>query len=444
MSKRFNFTIASLNKLEPPKSGRDEYRDTRVPELILRFTSTGTKTFSVAKTVKGKKVRATIGKFPSVTIEQARKKAREMISLMEDGINPSDLKRQERIKQLTAEDIYLNFVENFKAKIKVGERRQKTLDDQSRLWKLHLKHRVGRLTANEITKGKALRVMDKIKADLTAGLYNQCLAVLKSSFNLAVKHELVNENPFAGISKVAIEAKNRFLSKEEIAALFDSLTHEKQIYQDVVQILIYTGQRKGNVYSMEWDELDLDRGFWTIPHTKTKTKKDYQVQLATPAVEILKRRWTNHEKDYGDTPYVFASKQRGNQKGHLSTKSDNSGYWKRIIERAGLDTDDKAKAITPHTMRKTLASWQALEGVDLLTISKSLGHSDIRTTAKAYAHLTGDSVKAGVQKATDAMQAALTQNNKMESIEVKIEKLISSLSNEELRILRQKLMEVES
>ena len=51
--------------------------------------------------------------------------------------------------------------------------------------------------------------------------------------------------------------------------MFDSLTHEKQIYQDVVQILIYTGQRKGNVYSMECEELDLERGVWTIPHTKT-------------------------------------------------------------------------------------------------------------------------------------------------------------------------------
>lgn len=125
MSNRFNFTIAALNKIEPPKNGRDEYRDIRIPELILRVTSTGTKTFSVAKLVKGKKLRATLGRFPAITIEQARKKAREKVALMEDGINPSDLKRQDRAKQVTVEDIYLNFVNNFEAKIKVGERRQK-------------------------------------------------------------------------------------------------------------------------------------------------------------------------------------------------------------------------------------------------------------------------------------------------------------------------------
>jgi site-specific recombinase XerD len=74
-------------------------------------------------------------------------------------------------------------------------------------------------------------------------------------FKFAASHELVKSNPFSVISKVRIESKTRFLSKIEIAKLFDSLKEEKQIYQDVVQILIYTGQRKGNVYSMESKEL---------------------------------------------------------------------------------------------------------------------------------------------------------------------------------------------
>jgi len=125
MSKKFNFTIAAINKIIPPASGRDEYRDLKIPELTLRVTSTGTKTFSVAKKINGKNVRATLGQFPANTIEQARKKAREKVSLMEDGINPTELKREARAKQLTIEDLYLNYEDNFKAKIKVGERRQK-------------------------------------------------------------------------------------------------------------------------------------------------------------------------------------------------------------------------------------------------------------------------------------------------------------------------------
>lgn len=195
-----------------------------------------------------------------------------------------------------------------------------------------------------------------------------------------------------------------------------------------MQILIFTGQRKGNVYSMEWDELDLKRGVWTIPHTKTKTKKVYHAQLATPAIEILKRRLAEHKDEFGNSPYVFVSKQRGSTTGHLSVKSDNSGYWLRIIKRAGLCTDNVAKRITPHTMRKILASWQALGGVDLLSISKSLGHPDIATTAKAYAHLSGDTVKIGVQKAADAMQRAVNSSNQS-SIDELLHQKITQLSN---------------
>jgi len=141
---------------------------------------------------------------------------------------------------------------------------------------------------------------------------------------------------------------------------------------------------------------------------------------------------SEHEEEFGDSPYVFVSKQRGSSTGHLSVKSDNNGYWMRIIKRAGLYTDNAAKRITPHTMRKTLASWQALEGVDLLSISKSLGHSDIQTTARAYAHLSGDTVKAGVQKATDALQAAANHKDKNDlTAKEQLLTKVSGLTNEE-------------
>jgi integrase len=441
MSKRFNFTIASIEKISPPESGRDEYRDAKIPELTLRVTANGSKSFSVAKRIDGKYVRVTLGRFPANTIEQARKKAREKILMLENGINPTEQKRMQLLNNISVIEVYERYEENFKAKIKVGERRQKSLDDFSRTWRLHVKPRIGKYRAKEISHAIALKITDDIKANLTAALFNASVALLRAMFKFAASHEIIKSNPFITISKVRIESKTRFLDKTEISALFESLKEEKQIYQDVVQILIYTGQRKGNVYSMEWDELDLERGVWTIPHTKTKTKTTYHAQLATPAIEILKKRLETHTKEFGESPYVFATKQRGNRTGHLSTKSDNSGYWKRIIERAGLDTEDPAKRITPHTMRKTLASWQVLEGVDLLSISKSLGHSDISTTAKSYAHLNGDTVKAGVQKATDALQRAAksNENNNLKSYKEILLNKIELLTDLECKSLLESL-----
>jgi integrase len=174
---------------------------------------------------------------------------------MENGVNPIDKKREERIQNLSTTDLFEQYEENFQARIKVGERRQKSLEDFSRTWKLYVKPRIGKYKAKNVSHAIALRVTDDIKANLTAALFNASIALLRAMFKFAASHELVKSNPFSVISKVRIESKTRFLSEIEIAKLFDSLKEEKQIYQDVVQILIYTGQRKGNVYSMEWKEL---------------------------------------------------------------------------------------------------------------------------------------------------------------------------------------------
>nr|WP_310650769.1 Arm DNA-binding domain-containing protein [Colwellia sp. MB3u-8] len=95
-----------------------------MPELMLRVTSTGSKSFSVAKKIDDKYVRVTLGRLPANSIEQARKKARENILLMENGVNPIEKKREELIQYLSTTDLFEQYEENFQARIKVGERKK--------------------------------------------------------------------------------------------------------------------------------------------------------------------------------------------------------------------------------------------------------------------------------------------------------------------------------
>jgi hypothetical protein len=127
MSERFNFTISTLNNIQLPEKGRIEFRDTKVPELILRVTANGSKSFSAAKKIGCKNIRATLGSFPANTIEQAREKR----LLIEDGI-----------KNISVIELFRNYEENFKAKIKMTEIRQKSLDDLTRVWNLNIKKNV--------------------------------------------------------------------------------------------------------------------------------------------------------------------------------------------------------------------------------------------------------------------------------------------------------------
>ena len=83
-----NFTKALIEKLEPPFKGFKTYKDTKETGLSLYITSKGAKTFFVRKRVDGKDERIILGKFPDLSIENARKRAQKTKGEIASGVNP--------------------------------------------------------------------------------------------------------------------------------------------------------------------------------------------------------------------------------------------------------------------------------------------------------------------------------------------------------------------
>lgn len=117
MSSNVNFTQAALNGLPFPAPGeRAVYHDfggsQSVSGLEVRVTSTGVKTFSVFKRVAGgKPERVTIGKFPEVSIDQAKKKAKAIIADLASGVSPSETKREARVQGMTLAEAVVRYIE---------------------------------------------------------------------------------------------------------------------------------------------------------------------------------------------------------------------------------------------------------------------------------------------------------------------------------------------
>lgn len=101
---RINFTKASLSALASPAPGlRATYHDIKTPGLQVRVTSTGVKTFCVFRKVHGKPERITLGRFPEMTPEQARKRAAEVNAQIAKGESPADQRRTARAEMTFAE-----------------------------------------------------------------------------------------------------------------------------------------------------------------------------------------------------------------------------------------------------------------------------------------------------------------------------------------------------
>ena len=93
MGSQFPFSKRRIEALEPPAAGRDQYRDSKTPGLVLRVSAAGSKTFSVYKKANGRPVRYKLGTFPEMTIEQARKRTAETLGDIAKGKDPAAARR---------------------------------------------------------------------------------------------------------------------------------------------------------------------------------------------------------------------------------------------------------------------------------------------------------------------------------------------------------------
>ncbi len=382
----------SLIKAIEPTDERQFIYDTEVPGLLLRVYPTGTKSFMVQKRINNRIRKKVIGTFPTVSLDEARDMSLEVLREFNLPEN------QVAANKMTVQDLFTGYIDNFKLQIKAGNRRQRSLDDMDSIWRNHACKVFSSMKANEVTSGHAREFLSGQKKKSPA-IHNKSLSLMKALYNYARAEELLIYNPFENFKKMSDKKRDRYLLPQEMAAFFESLEQEATIYQDIVRCLLFTGQRKACVLTMEWKELDLDRKLWHIPASKFKGKRAHTVPLPQAVIDILERR----RRDRECLVYVFPNPTGRGSKGHISEKSSLGSFWRRIITRAGLYSESRDERLQIHDLRRTFASWQALNKESILNISKVLGHSDTRITSQVYAHLQAEQMLEGMETTVTSM-----------------------------------------
>jgi integrase len=140
---------------------------------------------------------------------------------------------------------------------------------------------------------------------------------------------------------------------------------------------------------MRWSDIDLQNKIWRIPATVAKNKQSAAVALIEPAVAILLRR----QGFCANLQWVFPS--RGSA-GHITHVAK---AWSALTRAAGITN------LRPHDLRRTIGSWLAAAGASSFVIQKALTHRSA-ASAKAYAHLDVEAVRAALSEVTAVMQAS--------------------------------------
>ncbi len=434
MGKQFNFTKAALDALPLPDAGnRLVCHDTKTTGLQIRVSASGVKTFSLYRRIKGgSPERVTLGRYPEMSIEQARRKSAEINAAIEFGANPAEVKRAHK-GELTFGDLFKQYLNRH------AKTRKRTWEDDEQRYQQYLEKPLGSKKLSSITR----QSISLIHSDITkAGhpvVANRVLALISTVFGRTLEWGLVESNPARGIRRNPEKSRDRFLQSNELPRFFTSLAEEpNSTVRDYFLLSLLTGARRSNVLAMRWADINLDEGIWRIPETKNGTPQN--VTLSPEALAILgsRRQATERGATYvfpghGRTGHLMEPhkgwlrifdrdeltqlidvlKVKGRQlaeatdpvTGDLITESIEAklARARRLAKQLGINIDDvRIQNLRIHDLRRTLGSWQAKTGASMAIIGKSLNHKSQQTTA-IYARLDLDPVRQSVNTATAAM-----------------------------------------
>lgn len=267
----------------PAGVGRVTYHFEKVPGLQLRVTGTGSKTFSMYKRIKGSgPERITLGRYPDITIEQARRKAAELNSAIAGGSNPADIVRASK-REMTLDDLFSEYMERTAAN-------NKRPDKPKANYRLYLSQ-WGKRKVSTIKHEEVDRLHKKLGRDKGKVTANIALKLLHVMFNKAINEWRIwaGENPSHGIKKFPEQSRDRFIQGDELPRFFQALAEElNDTIRDYFLLSLLTGARRSNVLAMQWADVSMERAEWRIRETKNGTPQT--VTLSPEAMTVLVNR----------------------------------------------------------------------------------------------------------------------------------------------------------
>ncbi len=250
-------------------------------------------------------------------------------------------------------------------------------------YKYRLKHILSFMGESTLTSVTRKQVSDykqtRKNGNASSATINRELAMLSKAFNLAVNEwEFVKENPISSVPKEKEDNRsNRWLTNEEEEILLKSCA---EWFRDFVMFAINTGMRRGEIINLEWSQVDMFRK--EVYLADTKNDEPRTVPLSVRAFGILVKK--AKVRVLGQ-PVVFLT-ESGNKIDPRNLKR----CMDRILKKTGI------QHMRIHDLRHTFGTRLAQAGVDLYTISKLMGHKDIRMTQR-YAHHSTESLRRGLE-----------------------------------------------
>lgn len=347
-------TDARISSLRPPAKGQDEYPDDLVQGLRIRVGAGGRKSWIVRTRAGKQQINKTLGSYPLISLGTARDMARDfLLTVIKDGGV-----RQTR----TFGELANHWIEH------VAKTKNKSWHQQMRRLEIYVLPKWHNTDIASIRRSDVRDLIDGIEGKVAPG---RALAIIRTLFRYAMGRDWVEASPAEAIPNPSTDTpRDRYLDMKEVAAVYKMADLLGYPFTGFMKMLILTAQRRTEVASMKWADIDLEAGTWVLSSEDNKSARAHLVPLSPQAVELLKAT-----PQFG--PFVWSSDGETHVKGYSKAKQRVDTF----LQSGGLEL----KPWRLHDLRRTVATHMVRLGISELVVGRVLNHAPQGVTARTYA-----------------------------------------------------------
>ena len=361
MNGLFFSTDREIQNLKPQEK-RYSVKDKLNNGLFVEVWDSGTKTWHYRYSLNGKQERLVIGRYPDLSLKEARQVRDESASLVAKGISPKQNKNK------VTSILFSDYGERYLNEVIKKERK----DPYNMILCLNndIYPMMGSIPLDQVSIEDIRRTIWRKKEQGYDAAANQVRGLLKRMFDYAMTLGLVPFNPVLAIPSRHIhkaKPRDRYLSTNEIRTYYTTLLNSRIYRPRKLGLLLslLTLVRKSELLKAKWEYIDFDKRIWLIPETKadsaTGHSREMVVYMSDQVIEIFKELKTIA----GDEPFVFVGRQSGT---HISHNAFNTA------QKAALALTD-LPPFTVHDLRRTASTHLNEQGFHSDAIEACLNHT---------------------------------------------------------------------
>lgn len=378
---RINFTQSRVRGLDAPepkngKPTRKTYYDNKTDKLTVRVASSGSKVFYVITKDQFNKTKfVKLGKFPAMSVDEAREAATTALSTMNRGIDPNEEKRKAKAESQTLQQLLDSYISDHTLKpLTMRDYRQKMNWGFSD-W---LDKPASKITDNMVL-ARHKKLSEKGKT-ATNGAFRPLRAVL----NYAITLKAIKHNPVAVLSAARLwhkeKRKSDLIESSQLSEWVRAVELlSPTMHRTAFLMMLYMGFRITETYSIRWTDVDLDSEL--IVQRDTKNGTDHELPIPTVLVSLI------HElkAETGNSGFMFPAQKRDSFHGRPKRQI------KQINDAVSFD-------FNPHMARHTFTTIAEAVGISKTMIDRLTNHTTTNDVTGGYIHTETETLRDAINK----------------------------------------------